>query len=395
MKMDCRSAISRRALMLGLGASAALIATTAPVPLAKAMGSSTVTGASTVYTNAQDGTLVSRSNANAVMVDTLPGTSPGVLNAGTVITVHNDGTTLMSVGVGSGAQLDGIASGFVMLGPNQTASFHSDGSNYRSLIKPTYAKLGYGQPIILYIDQNGSDNNCGLTPALAFKTQQAAWNFAAFNIHINSGSIFFQLADSATEYEGLVCNGFHIGYGFGQVLFRGNPANWGAVKVKNTIAGLACFLASNGASIYVESLSLESVGNNLEANWYALIFFKNVIFGPSGNVHCQSITNGYIEGNGDYRIEAGAAVHWSTGNGGMIHVGGITITLANTPAFPSGFANASLDSRIFSLASFAGTGATGPKRVAQMNSIIYNAGPAALPGNSTQSPQTGSQFAGA
>ncbi len=386
--------ISRRALMLGMGAAAALIATTAPVPLAKAMGSSTVTGAATTYTNAQDGTLVSRSNSGAIMVDALPGTSPGVLNAGTVITVHNDGTTLMSVGVASGAQLDGSASGFVMLGPQQTASFHSDGSNYRSLIKPTFAKLGYGQPVTIYIDQNGNDGNCGLTSATAFKTIQAAWNFAAFNIHINSGSIFFQLADSATEYQGVVCNGFHLGYGFGQVLFRGNASDWSAVKVKNTIAGLACFLASNGASIYVESLSLESVGNNLETNWYALIFFKNVIFKASGNVHCQSITNGYIEANGDYTIEAGAACHWSGGNGGMVHVGGITITLANTPAFPSGFANASFDSRIFSLASFAGTGATGVKRLADNQSIVYNAGPAAFPGNSTASPTNGSIFAG-
>ena len=355
---------------------------------------STISGASTTYTDAQDGMLVSRSNSNAVMVDTLPGISPGVLNAGTVITVHNDGTTLMAIGVGSGAQLDGCASGFVMLGPQQTASFHSDGSNYRSLTKPDFAKLGYGQPITIHIDQAGDDGSCGLTTGTAFKTLQAAWNFAAFNIHINSGSIFFQLADSATEYEGVVCNGFHLGYGFGQVLFRGNLSDPSQVKVKNTIAGLACFLASNGASIYVEGISLESVGNNLEANWGALIFFKNVIFKASGNVHCQSITNGYIEANGDYSIEAGAQCHWSGGNGGMIHVGGITITLANTPAFPSGFANASLNSRIFSLASFAGTGATGPRRLGQMNSVVYNAGLAAFPGNSTAAPGSGSQFAG-
>ena len=380
------STISRRAMLLGLGALAL------PSMPALALGSSTITGGATTYTNAQDGTLVIRSNSSTPMVDTLPGIGSGVLTAGVVISIYNDDTlAFLGITVGSGALIDDQHS--IVIGPKQSAKIFSDGSNYRSLNKPDYARNRYGNSVTLHIASTGDDNNCGLTTAASFLTLQAAWNFAAFNIHLNSGSVIFQIADSASDYAGVVCNGFHVGYGFGEVKFRGNVTTPANVKVNNTIAGLACFLASNGASIYVEGVTLQSVNNCLETNWAALIFFKTVVFKSAGNVHIQSITDGYIEGNGNYSIEAGAAVHWSAGNGGMVHIGGITITVANTPNFPSGFANASMESRIFSLASFTGS-ATGVKRLAQMNSVVYNAGSAAFPGDSTATPGSGSQFAG-
>jgi hypothetical protein len=361
------------------------------------MFSSTVSGDNTEYTNAQDGLLVVRtpSAPGVPMIDILPGSSPGVLDDGTLITVCNaSASALMAIGVGSGAVLDDGDRKFVWLGPKQTASFVSDGANYRSISKPDFAKLSYGSTIELFVDPVGSDDDCGLMAGTAFATLQAVWNFAAFNIHINSGSITINLADG-TYTQGVVCNGFHIGYGFGAVTFRGNLASPQNVVVSNPSGGNGCFLASDGASIYVEGMTLISAGgaNCLETNWAALIFFRNVRFGATGNCHLQAITWGYIEAWGSYEIVGGGSVHAATGSQGFILLKGVTITLTGTPNFASGFVNASLLSMILNQADFSGAG-TGPKYSGQANSVIINAGPHTLPGNAAGSVSSGAQFSG-
>jgi hypothetical protein len=74
---------------------------------------------------------VRRSNSGAAMADTLPGTTPGVLPATWKVTIVNSDTTASdTISVGSGALLDG-GSG-VIIGPGQSLTIHSDGSNYYS-----------------------------------------------------------------------------------------------------------------------------------------------------------------------------------------------------------------------------------------------------------------------
>src|SRR5579859_7023707 len=95
-----------------------------------------VTGSTTTYTSAQNGVLVQRSNSGSHMADVLPGTSPGVLPANTIITVVDNDTGsvnggLLAISAGSGALIKGsslLFNGNVIIGPGQTVQLYSDGS---------------------------------------------------------------------------------------------------------------------------------------------------------------------------------------------------------------------------------------------------------------------------
>lgn len=102
-----------------------------------------VSGTSASYGESDHYRLKLRSNSGAAMVDALPGTGTGVMPAGWQATIGNaDVTAILALTVGSGATLDGAASGILYIGPGQRVTVISDGANYATSEKPVRCRLG-------------------------------------------------------------------------------------------------------------------------------------------------------------------------------------------------------------------------------------------------------------
>lgn len=331
-----------------------------------------VSGESYTYTAANNDQLVLRGHSGQ-MLDTLsaPAVSPDMP---VEIGVYNNSSLLMAIQAGAGVMLDGAVRGNTLLGPHQFAKFLWIGNGWISIERPVYAKLSYGALANLYVSPNGSDANTGVLPSQPKQYLQSIWDLAAFNVMINSGSVYMNMADGYYD-RGVVCNGFHIGYGFGEVRFKGNSGAPQNVLINSTING--CFLASNGASIYVDGCKMQSNGNLLETNWTALIFGSNLIFGSASNCHMTCLQGGYIEMNGNYSIDAGAACHIAIGDG-QFHSNAPWTLINNTPHFSFAFANATQIGLLGFSGNFYGA-ATGQQYVASGKGQIWSAN--ILPGN--------------
>lgn len=334
--------MSRRLLLIG-AASAGLVGAMPEVGHA-AMPSAAIAGASTTYTNAQDGYLIVRSNGGADMFDTLPGTSPGILNAGTVVTVYNDdaiGNIVFSPG--SGAQLDSNSprggsqpsapapGSFIIIGPGQTAAFQCDGAKYRTIQKPYRCRLARNIDIQLNA-LTGADTNHGLTTGAAFKTLQAGWDYCFYNFDLNGWGIRFRLAPG-TYSPGVVAQGLMVGQNLETLEFIGDSIS--GVTVHDN-SGNACFMASGAAEIYVRDLTMTAEGPSpcVNAVFEGFLTFTNVVFGSCAVAHVNARTYGYINANEVlYYISGSAAEHFAASSKGIIELNCTYIVLVGTPAF--------------------------------------------------------------
>lgn len=140
-----------------------------------------VSGGTLTYAEAYQRMIVSRSNGNAsnvTMVETLPGTSPGFLSPGWETVIANDDSSgLLAIIPGTGATLDGSATGWVVLGPGQRARIlsYDNIGHYKVMEAPTRARLANNTMTQIYVNGSiGSDNNHGITSAAPFATIQKA-----------------------------------------------------------------------------------------------------------------------------------------------------------------------------------------------------------------------------
>lgn len=157
-----------------------------------------VSGSSLALSSTNCGQFVERSNSGTAMTDTLPASPP---TAGCVFAIQNtDSSAIYGVKAGGSTKLDGTTNGYTLLGPGQSTSVQSDGSNYFSVSKPTRAKLAAGTTVTFFLAASAcNDANMAITAGSPWCTVQQCWNYTQANIDIGNNKagtgILCQLAD--------------------------------------------------------------------------------------------------------------------------------------------------------------------------------------------------------
>lgn len=343
------------------------------------------TGTNHTFAAADSGLLVLRSNSGAFMLDTLPGTSPGVLSPNWRATiVNNDASALYSFTVGAGAQLNGISAGYVVLGGGQRCTVFSDGTNYWTTTMPDRIRLGASANF--FVSTTGNDSNNGLTSATPWLTVSHALQTIASNYDLGQSVATVQLADG-TYSAGCTLGVTFIGGQLGSVILQGNTVTPSNVLVSSS--GTNAFYCARGMQLVVQYFKVAITSGN----WGCFVCDQGatiqvgpgMVFGATTGVHFSALNGGRIIINNNYTISGGGLAHWAADYGAFISGTGLTITLSGTPAFSSAFATAADCSTLnVNGNTFSGSGATGPRYFSQTNSVINSGGGGAsyLPGSS-------------
>lgn len=360
---------------------------------------SSVTGTAATYTSAQSYVLVERSNSGSAMNDTLPGTSPGILPAKTVITVTNADTAgLLSISSGSGATLNGAANlynGFLFLGPGQSAQFYSDGSNYWIISAPARARLAANTTINFSTSGNDATGNGTTAP---FATPPGAWNFARATIDHN-GFVLTYLGATGNYPGTYSISGQQVGScGAACDVFQGNTGTPSNVTIGAATTSVQWTF--DGVQATVQGFEFNPVtGQSLLATDGAIVAFQNNITQASSGASITAANNGVINITGNTQIGSSSSsnqsVAWNANQGGEIHIAasGITVTVAGNPAWATAGMFAQWGGRIFFdfVPTFSGS-ASGVRCSSSQNGVINTAGNlTAFPGNSACTSATGGQ----
>lgn len=341
------------------------------VPSVGISSNSSISGASTTYTSAQNNVLVERSNAGAAMSDTLPGTSPGILPVNTLTTVvNNDASALLAISAGSGAAIKGNAllfNGFAYVGPGQTIQFYSDGSNYWIVNSPGRAKLAANTT--LSISASGSDTTGnGITSALA--TTVKAWSMAQQVIDHNGFVVTYSHA-TGNYAQNVVLTGSQVGScGAACDIIQGNIVTPSNVTFPGTGSGVS--FTVDQAQVTIQGLDITSSGGQgLVVSGNGVVNFGssacgantcNIVGATSGSA-LTAVAGGLFRLMGNYTINGNQNVAWYAHAGGIweIEASGITVTLSGALTFTD-FVNAD-GGRVYhdSAVTFSTTTATGQR----------------------------------
>ena len=355
-------------------------------------GMQTITGAAHTFVAADEGLFTFRSNTGTLMLDTLPGIGPGVLPAGIVRIENGDATALYSVAVGSGATLDGVAAGYIVLGPGQQCVVQSSGTNYYTLQKPARVRLAANTSF--YVDMAaGNDANEGLSATTgAWKTLQAADNWIAENVDFGgyvptlqaTGAFTAGLYSKIPFFGGL---GFTINFASGAsvaaaVNTSAFVSDGPGTNLTVTSAGTQTVLSCTGTLTEVGTIASVNGGH---------ILFSGVNFGASPTTDVFAAAFGITTFNGAYTTSGGKNQHYLGNELGHIQAvappggGTFVVTVTGTPAYSNAFAfinDNSLGTIPSSIVGYSGS-ATGVRAVVNDSSGLFTSGGANFfPGSS-------------
>lgn len=350
-----------------------------------------ITGTNHTYVAADSNLMNLRSNSGGAMVDTLPGTSPGVMAAGwKAEIVNNDASGLLYLSTGSGANLNGSSTGSILLGPNQRCVIFSDGSNYWAEQMPGRTRLGANTS--LFVATTGNDANNGIVVGSPYLTIQRAINVLANNVDLNGFTATVVVADGTYTGTILVGGGF---VGNGIVQLQGNNTTPANCLLNVTGSALA---ASYGAVIYAKGFKTAATVFGIVAQQGGSIIINgNWDFGACAVQVAATDSGSYVLLANNYNITAGASFHIQATGGGEAYIpGGTTITLTGTPAFATSFVDIETAGILIINTTTTYTGsATGKRYNASTNGVIYTNGQATtfLPGSIVGTTATGGQYA--
>lgn len=305
------------------------------------------TGTSYTYITGDSTQTKKRSNSGAFMVDTLPGTGTAVMASGWWVRVVNTDTAgILAVGVASGANLDGNATGFyIYLGPGQGATIISDGSNYFAIEKPDRCRLG--ATTTFFCGGTGSSaSNAGLTTGTgALATIQSAINLVGSRLDMNGQACVIQIADgNYTENLTLIpyLGRGNQGHTTGPVMIQGNSGAITNVSLQPASGDAVTAVETGGFEWGFQNLKIAPpAGNGINVDagsWVSLN--AGITFGATTQSHAVVQNGGLFEPNAAYTIAGGAAAHLLIHDEGKVLYAGQTVTLTGTPAFSSAFVTA-------------------------------------------------------
>lgn len=372
-----------------------LPALTGLIALANAASSTAVTGNTKTYAAADvTGAIVKRSNSGTHMIDTLPGTGgAGVLAANTLLTIKNEDTTaVLMFKVGSGANLDGVSTTTIYVGPGQSVTFYSDGSNYLSLGKPPRCKLAGN--ISLFVSSAGLDTNSGLTAADAWLTGTNAWNVLRDKFDLAGFTITVNIA--AGTYTQFLAIGPLTGQSSRTAcIFVGSIAGPTSYIFSNT-TGIPVGVAS-GAKLWIRGIRMTGTTshNCVVTDVGSELSIDKVDFAGTGAASSDFyLTNyGYVSVDGGYTFSSAAATdsHMTVAGFGYLQAQGVnTYTFLNGSPYNyagSGFVRFDflgfVNHRNATWDTSSGATVTGKRYAGNGNSVCHGAGVGAnyFPGN--------------
>lgn len=355
-------------------------------------GTVSVTGASTTYTSAQNTKLVTRSNTGSPMSDTLPGTSPGILPAGTLVTIQNNDTAgVLAINVGSGATLKAQtgSTGYLYVCPGQSIAFFSDGSTYWAVDQTTDCFLK-GATTFYGVASGGSATNTGLTSSSPLNSCAAAYSLAqsVFNAGLlnpstqpvtiqcgtpgTSGQTF-----GATALSGRIPGQAEVDgqAGIFPVIVQGDTTTPGNIAF--SVSGGDALAIKGGASLLVQGFAVSSTpssGNGIDAIG-SHVAIKTINFGTCATNHIDSTHRSFVEIVGNYSLTGtGAGEHWLVSDDSSLYVQSATaINYVTNQTWGTAFLAAQYASNIvFNVQpTYVGTGGnTGPQYSIFLNSVL-------------------------
>lgn len=361
-------------------------------------GIAAITGSGTTYSSSQNAELVSRSNSGSPMVDTLPGSSPGVLPAGTYFQIKNaDTSAVLAINVGSGATLKAklATTGYVYLCPGQAMGFYSDGSNYWGLSQPIQCSLGaattfYATP------SGGSSTNNGLSASSPLDSITHAYQLAQGAFNANGQTVTIQSAagtySSAQQLIGPISgqgNTFAQGSIF-PVVIQGDAVTPDNVIISVSGNSFGAMQVLGGADVMIQGFKLtaSSAGNDVYSEGSKAVL-KNMDYGAAFSVQIASSRESHVQLMPPYTISGGAGCHILESGGWISYETTGTVTLTGTPNFSTAFACPQYPGEIVNdfTPAFVGS-ATGLKCSASLNGITN--GSSTWPGSGTTT-STGGQ----
>lgn len=376
---------------------AAVFAAAAPAGALALTTIAPISGASTTYTNSQDGQVILRSCGGCpAMLDYLP--APALSN-GTVIEFRNDETSPSSAleyRAAAGVSLDGVSGGYGLLGSGQAARIISDGTSYRRLSVPQRAKIANAT---LFINPAGAITNSGLAADRPIPRMQDGWDYTYKYLDLNNGGITYKLSkgtpSAPTIHDGLVATYTTPGwntYGVPFVLVDGDVNDAASVVIgptdKNGI------FTSTGAYVYVRgtTITCPSGLSALSASFYSFITtLESMIFGACPNgAHFRADTYSYLNITKNYKVTGGGGniIHMASSVHGRILKNGDVDTNITTPLSFYSFIYAVDFARIGYYGTTSGSAVTGVKAYSYDNAIVHGM----LPGTITSTPSSGGQI---
>lgn len=343
-----------------------------------------VSGASTSLSASHCGQLVARSASGSVMTDTLSTTG---LASGCVIYLKNaDATAPYQVTV-SGGTLDGVASGFLILGVGQAAAIEFDGTNFRVMNKPVRISSGPSGITFYVAASGGSDSNSGLVSGSPFATRQKCWNLVQQSIDLGGtpfGNTGFtcQMADGTYTDATMQAVGSITGQDFAaKVVFQGNCTTPGNVVVN--VAGIS-YTGDDKAmfALRCQRITTSLNGSNLvfvqHGGTLLVVLDKmEMLGGAATGSHFVAQLQAQIVFTAAYKIlGGGAGCSWvATSQGNVIVLNSFVVDqTAGGINFSSGWACASDLGYLSGVGLSFNGGSSGPRYSVTNNSIINSGG---------------------
>jgi hypothetical protein len=340
-------------------------------------------GTSFTFTSANVGNITQRANSGVTMTDTLPAAG---LTTNSIISISNidSGGAGYVVNAQGGSSLDGVASGFILLGPGQQASVQFDGSNYWTVHKPTRFVIG-SSGTTFYVSPSGNDNNHGLTAAAPWGTLQHAWNYVQQHVDLGGAplggsGVTVQLADGTYSAGTMQGVGSLTGQGFAAAMqFQGNCVTPTNVIVRN--AGSA-FTGDDKAMFALGCMELTTSlnGSNLIISQHSgtlIVMLEGIVFvgGAATGADLMAQLGAGIVVDGSYTINGGGVASWeAVDQGNIIMLGNHTVTQQGTPTFTAGWAYAARLGYIGGVGLTFNGGSAGPRYFAEANAVISTGG---------------------
>lgn len=247
-----------------------------------------------------------------------------------------------------------------------------------------------------YVRTDGNDTNTGLadTAGAAFLTVQKALDTAraldnggfAVTVRIGAGTWTVPLLLKSVV-------------GTGVIAIRGNVSDMTSTIISTTSADAIDSGDGFFGAYSLEYLKLQTTtsGNCIGGGTGGggTITWQNIAFGACAGVHVKASQGQLRRATGDYTINGAAVAHLAAYDSGHVRMASITVTVAGTPAFSSGFALAERCGTLLALTVTFSGGATGKYYAGILNGVIYTAGGGAtyFPGDAAGTTATGAQYA--
>lgn len=250
--------------------------------------------------------------------------------------------------------------------------------------------------VTYYVRTDGSDSNNGLsdTAGGAFRSAQKAVDTIADTLDIASQTVTVQIADGTYTSPIILRN--VVGYSApGNLIIKGNSGASANVVLSTTSADAV--LAGGISAVWqIKDVKLQTTtgGNGLNINQGAILQFGNINFGACAGYHILCQQGSFVKAISSYAISGGALAHGQASQRAQIGIFGVNLTITNTPAFSTAFADVrSLGLFVSGSNTFTGS-ATGSRYSVTQNSLLetFGSGSTYLPGNAAGSTATGGLY---